>query len=89
LKLYYEYLEEVVAGLRKEKSSDLERIQSLTTEISALKEKERNYLTLSYHNTKNNEENGIIDTIAKIKNRLSLNNDGEFYANYAAKRIDK
>lgn len=33
-------------------------------------------MTLSNNNTRNNDENGVIDAIAKIKNRLSLSNTG-------------
>lgn len=42
-----------------------------------MKEKEKYYMTLSNNNTtKNNEDNGVIDIITKIKNRLSLSNTG-------------
>lgn len=50
-------------------------------------------MTNSNNNTKVNEDFGHfqskLDTITKIKNRLSLNGTEQFYASYLAKKIDK
>lgn len=47
----------------------------------------------SNNNTKNyedfNQYESKLDTITKIKNRLSLNGTEQFYTNYIVKKIDK
>ena len=51
-------------------------------------------MTVTNHNTKSGEEvmGGLeskLDTITKIKNRLSLNDTGDFYGRTFAKRNER
>lgn len=73
----------MISELKIQKKNQEDTVEQLRIEIENMKEKEKFYQTLTNQNTKNNEEPSTkldtkIDTLSKIKHRLSLNNTGEF-----------